>query len=43
MRSNFESGYMRVIGSTPEELAAAIKSDIELTAGLVKLIGLKPE
>ena len=43
VRSNFENGYMRVIGSTPEELAASIKSDIELTAGLVKLIGLKPE
>ena len=43
VRANFESGYMRIIGGTPAELAASIKADIELTGGLVKAIGLKSE
>lgn len=43
VRANYESGGFRVIASTPEELAARMKSDTELTAGLVKAIGLKPE
>jgi hypothetical protein len=34
---------VRVIVSSPEELASAIRSDIELTAKLVKSLGLKPE
>ena len=43
VRANYENGGFRVIGSTPEELVARMKSDSELTAGLVKAIGLKPE
>ena len=43
VREQFEKTSMRVIGSTPEELAAGIKADTELMAGLVKAIGLKPE
>lgn len=43
VRSNFESSYLRIIGSTPEEFARSIKTDIALTAELAKSIGLKPE
>jgi tripartite-type tricarboxylate transporter receptor subunit TctC len=43
VRANYESGGFRVIASTPEELAARMKADTELTAGLVKAVGLKPE
>ena len=43
VRANYENGGFRVIGSTPEELSARIKADSELTAGLVKAVGLKPE
>jgi tripartite-type tricarboxylate transporter receptor subunit TctC len=43
VRANYESSGFRVIGSTPEELSARMKADSELTAGLVKAIGLKPE
>ncbi len=43
VRANYENGGFRVIGSTPEELSARIKADSEVTAGLVKAVGLKPE
>ena len=43
VRAQYETGGFRVIGSTPEELGARMKSDLELTAGLVKAVGLKPE
>jgi tripartite-type tricarboxylate transporter receptor subunit TctC len=43
VREQYEKGYIRVVGSTPEELASSIRSDTELMAGLVKSIGLKPE
>jgi tripartite-type tricarboxylate transporter receptor subunit TctC len=43
VRANYESSGFRVIGSSPEELSARMKADSELTAGLVKAIGLKPE
>ena len=31
------------IGSTPAELAASIRSTMELTASLARMIGIKPE
>ena len=43
VRAQYEAGGFRVIASTPEELAARIRADSELTAGLVKAVGLKPE
>ncbi|MSQ51037.1 MAG: tripartite tricarboxylate transporter substrate binding protein [Betaproteobacteria bacterium] len=43
VRATLEERGMKVIVSSPEELAASIKSDIELTARLVKQLGLKPE
>ena len=41
--ATLEERGMKVVTSTPEELAAAIKADIEMTAKLVRLLGLKPE
>jgi len=43
VRAHYESGGFRVIASTPEELAAKMRADTELTAGLIKTVGLKPE
>ncbi|MFM9971612.1 MAG: Bug family tripartite tricarboxylate transporter substrate binding protein [Burkholderiales bacterium] len=43
VREQFEKLYMRAVATTPEALAAAIKADTELVAGLVKQIGLNPE
>ena len=43
VRAQYETGGFRVIGSTPEELVARIRTDTELTAALVKAVGLKPE
>jgi len=43
VRATLEERGMKVIVSTPEELASSIRSDIEMTAKLVKLLGLKPE
>ena len=43
VRATLEERGMKVIASTPEELASVIKADIEMTAGLVKSLGLKPE
>ena len=43
VRAHYESGGFRVIASTPEELAARMRADTELTAGLIKAVGLKPE
>jgi tripartite-type tricarboxylate transporter receptor subunit TctC len=43
VRDQYEKMTMMVLGSNPEEFAAAIRADTELTAGLVKSIGLKAE
>ena len=43
VREQYAKIYLAPIGSTPEELAAAIKSDSELVAGLVTRLGIKPE
>ena len=43
VRTHYETNGFRVIGSSPEELVARMKSDSELTAGLIKSAGIKPE
>jgi tripartite-type tricarboxylate transporter receptor subunit TctC len=43
LHKTLEDRGMKVVVSTPEELAAAIRTDTELTAKLVKTLGLKPE
>ena len=43
VNTNFESEGFRVLATTPEELAARMRSDSELTAKLVKAVGLKAE
>ncbi len=43
IRATLEERGMKVVSSTPDELAASIRSDIELTARLVKTLGLKRE
>jgi hypothetical protein len=35
--------FLRVVASTPEELAESIRSDTQRMAALVKSIGLRPE
>jgi tripartite-type tricarboxylate transporter receptor subunit TctC len=37
-----EAGFL-VVGSTPEELAATNRADIEMAAKIVKLAGIQPE
>lgn len=43
VRATLEDRGMKVIVSSPEELAASIRADIEMTGKLVKQLGLKPE
>ncbi len=43
VRATLEERGMKVIVGTPEELASSIRADIEMTARLVKLLGLRPE
>ena len=43
IRTRYESGGFRVIGSTPEELVASMKADAAFTAQLVKSIGIKAD
>jgi tripartite-type tricarboxylate transporter receptor subunit TctC len=43
VRAKAEDIGFPVATSTPEELLATIRSDIETTAGIVKAVGIKPE
>jgi len=38
-----EDNYSYVTAGTPQELAAQLKSDLELTGAIVKRLGLQPE
>ena len=43
VRSAIEQTTTMIIGGSPAELAATMKSDLEITAQLVKALGLQPE
>lgn len=43
VRAKYQATGMRMVGSTPDDLAASMKADTELIAKLVKLVGIKPE
>lgn len=43
LRAIYAKGNVTIIGGTPEDLAATLKKDWEITARLVKRLGIQPE
>ena len=43
LRSFYAKSNAVIVGGTPEDLAATMRSDWDITAKLVKTLGIKPE